>query len=113
MSVESVGCFPNARHPKVLWVGVGEGAQPICAIHDELEPPLMELGYRREDRRYTPHLTLGRVKKEGPTDKLAAALAKQAAWKAGVMTVSEILVMSSDLTSHGPTYGVLSRAKLG
>src|SRR5260370_22733359 len=58
MTVETVGCFPNPRRPRVVWVGVGEGTQPLCAIHDALEDPLSDLGYRREERQYTPHITL-------------------------------------------------------
>ena len=114
MSVETAGCFPTPRRPRVLWVGVGEGTQPLCALHDALEPPLMNLGcYRREERKYTPHITLGRVKSDRPTDKLAAALAKQAGWKGGEIAVRELLVMGSELTPKGPVYTVLSRAKLG
>jgi 2'-5' RNA ligase len=113
MSVETVGCFPNPRRPRVLWVGVGEGTQPLCALHDALEEPLQELGYRREERRYTPHITLGRVKSDRPTEKLSAALAKHAGWKGGEVTVQELRVMSSELTPQGPVYTVLSRAPLG
>lgn len=113
LSVETVGCFPNERRPRVVWVGVGEGAQELCALHDALEGPLQELGYRREERRYTPHITMGRVKSERSTDDLAVSLAKRAGWKAGAVTVEEILVMSSQLTPQGPQYMVLSRAKLG
>jgi 2'-5' RNA ligase len=113
MSVEKVGCFPNPRRPRVLWIGVGEGTQELCALHDALEPPLMELGcYRREERQYTPHITLGRVKSDHPTEKLAAALAKQAGWQGGETTVRELLVLSSELRPQGPMYTVLSRAKL-
>jgi 2'-5' RNA ligase len=113
MGIETAGCFPNVRRPRILWVGVGTGVQPLCALHDELEVPLQELGYRREERRYTPHVTLGRVKSDRPTSELAAALAKKAGWKAGEITVQDILVMSSELTSQGPKYTVLSRAELG
>jgi 2'-5' RNA ligase len=114
MSVETPGCFPTPRRPRVLWVGVGEGMQPLCALHDALEPPLMDLGcYRREERRYTPHITLGRVKSDRPTDKLAAAMAKQAGWKGGEITVRELLVMGSELTPKGPAYTVLGRGRLG
>jgi 2'-5' RNA ligase len=114
MSVETAGCFPTPRRPRVLWVGVGEGTQRLCALHDGLEPPLLDLGcYRREERKYTPHITMGRVKSDRPTDKLAAALAKQTGWKGGEITVGEVLVMSSELTPKGPLYTVLSRAKLG
>jgi 2'-5' RNA ligase len=112
MTVERVGCFPTPRRPRVVWAGVGEGTQPLCAIHDTLEEPLTELGYRREERRYTPHITLGRVKSDRPTDKLAAALVKHAGWKGGETAVREILVMSSELTPQGPIYTVLSRAAL-
>jgi 2'-5' RNA ligase len=115
VSVESAGCFPNARRPRVVWVGVGEGAPELVALHDALGPPLLALGcYRREERQYTPHITLGRVKGErSPTDKLALALAKQAKWQGGTTEVREILVLSSELTPQGPVYTVLSRAKLG
>jgi 2'-5' RNA ligase len=112
MSVETLGCFPNARRPRILWVGVGAGAQELCSIHDALEIPLLDLGYRREERRYTPHITLGRVKSDRPTDKLTAALSRNAAWKGGETNVEEILVMSSELTAEGPNYTVLSRAAL-
>jgi 2'-5' RNA ligase len=114
MSVEKTGCFPNARRPRVLWVGVGEGLQEVVAVHDALETVLLELGcYRREDRQYTPHVTLGRVQSDQPNDTLAAAMAKNGDWQCGRMVVREILVMSSELRSEGPLYTVLSRAPLG
>ena len=112
MSVETAGCFPNPRRPRVLWVGVGEGTQPLCAIHDALEIPLLELGYRREERKYSPHITLGRVKSDRPMEKLVSALAQHAGWKGGEIQVRELLVMGSKLTPQGPEYTVLSRAKL-
>jgi 2'-5' RNA ligase len=113
LSVETVGCFPNPRRPRVVWVGVGAGSAEVCALHDALEPPLMELGcYRREERAYTPHITLGRVKGERSTTALATALARQANWRGGETDVREVRVLSSELTPQGPIYTVLSRAKL-
>ena len=113
LSIERVGCFPNPRRPRILWIGVGQGTQELCAVHDSLEPPLLELGcYRREERKYTPHITLGRVRGDRPADSLAAALGKHAGWQGGEITVREILVMSSELTPQGPIYTVLSRASL-
>jgi 2'-5' RNA ligase len=74
---------------------------------------LLDLGcYRREDRAYTPHLTLGRVKSERSTPTLATALARQAKWHGGETEVREIHVLSSELRPQGPIYTVLSRAKL-
>jgi 2'-5' RNA ligase len=114
MTIEGAGAFPNARRPKTLWVGVGDGRQEVVALHDALEPPLLDLGcYRREERQYTPHLTVGRVKGDAGADQLAAALARRADWRGGQVRVREVLVMSSELRSEGPTYTVLGRGKLG
>ncbi len=97
-----------------MWVGVGAGAPEVCALHDALEPPLLALGcYRREDRAYTPHLTIGRVRADRPNDSLAKLLAQKAKWEGGTTAVREIHVMSSELGRDGPTYAVLSRARLG
>ncbi|HEV3120035.1 MAG TPA: RNA 2',3'-cyclic phosphodiesterase [Gemmataceae bacterium] len=113
MTVEKLGCFPNPRRPRVLWIGVGQGAEELRALHDGLEGPLMKLGcYRREERQYTPHITLGRVKIDRPPDSLGAALVQNANWQGGNVVVQQLLVMSSELTSQGPNYTVLSRAKL-
>jgi 2'-5' RNA ligase len=113
LNVEKVGCFPHPRRPRVVWVGVGEGSAELVALHDALEPPLQELGcYRREERRYTPHITLGRVRSERAGDQLANALTKYAAWQAGMTEVRELHVLSSQLTPQGPVYMVLSRAQL-
>lgn len=113
ISVEGAGCFPNPRRPHVLWVGVGAGAQEVVALHDALEPPLLALGcYRREDRKYSPHVTLGRLRSQSAPPGFAEALAKRQSWKAGDVVVRDVHVMSSELTPQGPSYSVLSRAKL-
>jgi 2'-5' RNA ligase len=113
LSVEGAGCFPNPRRPRVLWVGVGQGRQEVCALHDDLEGPLLDLGcYRREERQYTPHITLGRVHSTGPGDSLPALLARQAGWRGGETTIDEALVMGSELKPQGPVYTVLARARL-
>jgi 2'-5' RNA ligase len=111
--LEGVGCFPNERRPRIVWVGVGAGVDEFGQLHDALEKPLLELGcYRREERHYTPHITLGRVKHEGENEALVKNLQKLKKWQGGQMQVGEVLVMSSQLTSKGPVYAVMSRARL-
>jgi RNA 2',3'-cyclic 3'-phosphodiesterase len=113
LSLEGVGCFPNMRRPRVLWVGVGEGKEAVTALHAALETPLLEMGcYRRESRPYTPHLTLGRVESDESDATLVEALATQANWQGGETTIHEVLVMSSELKRDGPVYTVLGRARL-
>jgi 2'-5' RNA ligase len=114
LSVEGVGCFPNPRRPRIVWAGVEQGKEELRELHDALETPLLELGcYRREDRQYTPHITLGRVRGERSDAQLAEVLSKETGWQAGETRVEEIQVMSSQLTPQGPIYTVLGRASLG
>ena len=113
MNVEGAGCFPNARRPRTLWVGIGAGSEEVCAVHDAIEAPLLDMGsYRRETRAYVPHVTLGRVKADQDNDELAKALLNLKTWSAGETQVREVCVMSSELTRDGPIYTVLGRAKL-
>lgn len=57
-----LGAFPSARHAQVLWVGVGEGSEQIRSLATDLAAALASLGFERERRPYTPHLTLGRIR---------------------------------------------------
>lgn len=114
LSVEGLGCFPNERRPRVLWAGIAKGAEEIVGLHDALEIPLLDLGcYRREARKYSPHLTLGRLAGEDASAGLTTELRQKKAWSAGQTTVKELHVMASVLTPSGPEYTVLSRAKFG
>ena len=113
MNLVGLGCFPTPRRPKILWVGVKEGAEELRRLHATLEAPLLEMGcYRREERDYTPHLTLGRLTQEDRAGAWGPVLTKHADWECGETPVREVLVMSSELRREGPVYTVLSRAKL-
>jgi 2'-5' RNA ligase len=113
MSIEGVNVFGNPRRPRTIWAGVGRGAAELVALHGALEAALVELGcYRREERPFTPHITLGRVSNQSMTEQLPDALQKQASWVGGECEVAKVLVMSSQLTPRGPIYSVLSTARL-
>jgi 2'-5' RNA ligase len=113
MSIEGVGCFPNSRQPRIIWAGVGAGRPSLGAIHDDLEAALAVCGYRREDRHYSPHVTLGRIKSDRPVHGVSEVMAKHENWRAGESTVRELHVLSSCLSPRGPRYTTLSRAGLG
>jgi 2'-5' RNA ligase len=110
LTVSGAGSFPNAQRPRTLWLGVTEGAELMTRIYEALEQRLTPLGYRHEERRFTPHLTIGRVRDSSP--QLADRLAEYSDWNGGSMEVKEITVMSSELTSDGPHYTTLGRAPL-
>ena len=61
IKIAGVGCFPDARRPRVIWVGTEE-SQPVINLHGDIAKGMAKLGYREEERNFTPHLTIGRVK---------------------------------------------------
>jgi len=109
LSVQGLGCFPHARRPRIVWAGIDRGAAVLKDVYERLTRHLGPLGFRREDRAFTPHITLGRVKGHMT---LTEALQDYAAFESGEMVAEEIHVCSSELTSQGSRYHVLGRARL-
>ena len=97
----------------MIWGGITEGLDALVRLHAAMEPPLFDLGcYRREERAYTPHLTLGRTDSEADGQILAAELPKYLAWAGGQAIISDVRVYSSELRKGKPEYTVLARAPL-
>ena len=114
LELAGLGAFPNSRRPKILWAGITDGVTELRALHADLEEALLDLGcYRREDRGYTPHLTLGRLSQDDRAEDWAAVLAKHADWQGGSTPVDEVLIMASQMRKGGPEYSVLGRGSLG
>lgn len=113
MLVAGVGAFPNHQRPRTLWVGVKDEADKVDRIKRSLDEALFPLGFRDEDRRFTPHLTIGRVKGGyRGLNRLSELMQANAAWTGGRCEVCEVRVMSSQLGPKGPLYTVMARAKL-
>jgi len=112
--VRGAGAFPNAARPRTLWLGAGAGEEAMITLHGHVEKALMKLGYRKEHRRFHPHLTIGRVRRGGPgVEQLGQLLSEQAELQAGTITVKHVVIFSSELNRTGPIYQALGRAKLG
>jgi len=67
-TVGELGCFPNPRRPRVVWVGVQEPTGRMELLQDAIEEVMIPLGYSPEGRGFTPHLTLGRIRRRTPRD---------------------------------------------
>lgn len=113
IEVQGVGAFPHVRRPKTIWFGILEGSDQLKQLHDSITDALVaQGGYRREERDYTPHLTVGRCKSDEAAALLRDVLPKHSALSAGRMRVNEVHVLSSELTREGPVYSILGRAEL-
>lgn len=113
VEISGVGAFPSGDRPRTLWVGVEGGTAELVALHERLDAALAELGYRPEERRFSPHVTIGRLRNGRDARRLADVLAQKADWKAGEVQVEELVIMASELTPQGPHYTVMGRSVFG
>ena len=107
--IKGLGAFPNTRRPRVIWLGVSEGADQIERLYREIEQGLRRLGFPAEREQFVPHLTLARIK--APNAALVRLLDELKEVEVGAMTVRAVRLKKSTLTSRGPIYETLFEAR--
>jgi 2'-5' RNA ligase len=114
IACRGMGAFPNAQRPRIIWLGLDEPTGNLQRLQQELENHFQQMGFPAEDRRFVPHLTLGRVRAPGgELAEVTRHLEANAQREWGVFPVEEVVVFSSQLSPQGPTYTPLSHAPLG
>jgi 2'-5' RNA ligase len=110
-----LGCFPSERNPRVVWVGVQGQTGALQRLRDAVEGAIAPLGYPTEDRPFSPHLTLGRVRRDAQrraAQTLGRAIQASAAPPAVTWQVTEVNLFRSELKPDGAVYTLLHRASL-
>src|SRR5574337_1226656 len=67
---QGLGAFPRPREARVVWIGLSHGAETLAALQTRIEVRLESLGFAREARPFTTHLTLGRVRGDRKSTRL-------------------------------------------
>jgi len=111
LALERVGTFPEHGPPRVLWAGVGVGADALVALEREVSLRLDRCGVPREDRPYHPHLTLARVREPGGL-RTTAWLEGLSERRFGVSSVNAITLFESRPSRQGHVYVALRRTRL-
>jgi len=118
VTVGGVGCFPDARRPRVVWVGVQEPTGSLVRLWQAVESHVAPLGFPTEKRPFNPHLTLGRVQHNASSSEVrdvgqaVAALAAAMVGAQDEMAVSSVAYIKSDLRPAGAVYTTLVEARL-
>ncbi len=111
LDIESVGSF-GGRSAKVVWVGARKGADELISLQKDLDGRLEEAGYPKEEREFSTHLTLCRVRNPKAGFKLADVCKTFTDYKLGSISIDAVRVYQSQLTPAGPIYTVLGNYKL-
>ncbi len=108
--IERMGVFPNLRRPRVVWAGITEGASRLEEIWSEIDGKLSRLGFERERRRFSPHITIGRVRSGRNRDKLVHEISSLSDYVFGELHVDRVSFKKSVLTPRGPIYTTLAES---
>jgi len=106
LSLVGLGAFPNTFRPRVLWVGVKKGTEPLERLHNRLEEGLFRLGFPPDDKAFKPHLTLARFKNPSleVRRKVHAVCREMGERSWGEMVVSSLVLYESILSPQGASY---------
>jgi len=113
IEIKGEGCFPNINRPRVIWIGVERGKDILKEIAKNLENECEKLGFKKEKRPFSPHLTIGRVKRFMKSLTMLRKFLEENDFPAKKFTATEIVLMKSDLKPTGPVYTPIEKIKLG
>jgi 2'-5' RNA ligase len=100
-----VGAFPDAKFPRVIWVGTDEeSGKQLVSLASQVEQKLVPIGFK-SDKPFKPHLTIFRIKNR--VDDISKKLEKFKTVNLGTDIISELKFKQSVLTPQGPIYSDL------
>jgi len=106
IQVGGFGAFPNSRRARIIWIGI-QAPAALESLQRGIESASARLGYETEDRPFSPHLTIGRVKQQiSATDrqKVRAALERTQVGALGTAEITAVNLFKSDLQPSGAVY---------
>ncbi len=111
LSLEGTGAFPSPKRPKVFWLGVAGDLDMLHSLQESIESGLEKVGFPRENRKFSPHITIARTKREKRlTELLRQMVASQL--PSTNFDVKEVVIYQSILGPEGPKYIPLARCPL-
>jgi 2'-5' RNA ligase len=116
LALSGIGAFPNLNVPRVIWVGLKGDLDTLRELQERIDEEVhLAVGFPKETRAFTPHLTLGRMRDNAPGEerRRAGKAMTEVAWETDVSwQVSEVDLIRSTLTPSGAVYDVLGSRRL-
>ena len=116
INLNGLGTFPNEIKPRIVWAGIQGDLDSLLELQEKLEEAMWGLGFARERRPFSAHLTLGRVKEQVSNcirRRIAAGLEGTALGPGEPWLVEAVYLVQSQLAPGGATYSNLGSARLG
>ncbi|UCE43902.1 MAG: RNA 2',3'-cyclic phosphodiesterase [Candidatus Bathyarchaeota archaeon] len=107
VELKGVGVFPNTKYLRIVWAGIHKGSRELGNIFDQLEPRLRKLDFKPEAKRFSPHLTIARVRTAHNKRELIRHVEELGDHEFGVLRADCLRLKKSVLTPKGPIYSTL------
>lgn len=112
LQIAGCGCFPPKGPVRIVWAGGREPSGVLLTCVDALEDKLESLGFARERKRFSPHITIGRVREDRSGGRIRDTVVAQRLDEVRE-SVTVLTLMSSVLSPKGPTYTPVNKTDLG
>ncbi|MDD5614291.1 MAG: RNA 2',3'-cyclic phosphodiesterase [Candidatus Omnitrophica bacterium] len=107
-----LGCFPNIKNPRIIWVGIEKGGENLANIHEDIVSILAKDGIEIDAKTYHPHITIARIKSLENQYILKSLIAKSPEFQFEQIPVNRIQLLESRMTDQGPIYKSLASWEL-
>lgn len=108
LNVRKAGIFPSVNRARVLWLGMDGDVEALIKLQKEIDTELQKYGFEMENRPFSPHVTLARIKEPKGLIGLAKIMEKSEDYAAGSFSVSGLNLFKSTLTPKGAIYTKLA-----
>ncbi|MBE6526783.1 MAG: RNA 2',3'-cyclic phosphodiesterase [Thermoplasmata archaeon] len=108
ITLKGVGCFPNPKRPRILYVGLETGI-PLESLASEIRRRLSTNGIPFDEKPFKPHITVGRI--QGPAD-LSVLIGKYRTTEFATFIAHDVMVMGSELSPEGAKHTILKSCEL-
>lgn len=112
ISIKDLGAFPTMEYPRVIWVGLDKGSEEAKALAQRIDEELSKMGFAKESRPFTAHLTIGRVRSPKNKEKLREKMLNYRLPTTDYRLIKHITLFQSALTPKGAIYTKLHEAGL-
>ncbi|RZB29966.1 MAG: RNA 2',3'-cyclic 3'-phosphodiesterase [Desulfobacteraceae bacterium Eth-SRB1] len=112
LTTKGIGVFPNIKRPRVIWIGIAGQTKQLVSLQKGLDEKLDAIGFPKDNRPFTGHLTIARVKGKINPQRLIDAIKYYSEFESETFIADNIYLFKSDLKSSGAVYTKLSSITL-
>jgi len=111
LKLSGLGCFPNMRRPRVIWLGGDGDLENLKKLAFQVESACRDCGFGKADKPFSAHLTIGRIKNPHGLESFIDHISK-IKFESDEFEVGDVVIFKSDLSPRGPTYTALAKLSL-